>query len=181
MRGLHVQCLALQKDVVILGGDAHLRAVAVAAGFPAATSLMEWEATQPRLAAVVPPPHNPEDDWERPLLTLVPFEDERDIPTDPFDPFNEVPPEFVLELMARDGEYGAPDASDEHEAAHASATPAEDDLLAAHERYEEHITRAIRHTGGLSLSWPTHPPIAPFSAISSDPPEGADGDSSPSL
>lgn len=169
MHGLHAQCLALQKDVLILGGDQHLRAAAVAAGFPAATSLAEWEATQPRLDIVTPPVGNASANWEQPYLSLVPFADEWDRDRDPFDPFDDMPPNFVLELMARDGVYGAPDETDIYDVRHEAEPSAEDELLAAHERYEEHITRAIRHTGGLSLapsSRSTHPPIAPHPTVS---------------
>jgi len=183
MRGLHAQCLALQKDAVILGGDEHLRAVAVAAGFPVATSLAEWEATLPSLAVVAPSLGNASASWDQPYLSLVPFADERDRDHDPFDPFDDMPPNFVLELMARDGVYGAPDETDIYNVRHEAEPSAEDELLAAHERYEEHITRAIRHTGGLALTHTirtTHPPIVPVSAGSPEPPEG-DGGGQPSL
>lgn len=183
MRDLHARCSALEKDVVILGGDAHLRAVAVAAGFPAATSLVEWVATQPRIPAIASASPPTSDEWDYPRLSLVAFDENWDSEHDPFDPFDEVPPEFVQDLMARDGAYGAPNGDDGRDAELADETDpsAEDSLLAAHERYEEHITRAIRHTGGLSLSRPTHPPLAPFSALSSEPPEHTGGDGSQSL
>jgi hypothetical protein len=180
MYGLRAHCLALQKNVVILGGDEHLRAVAVASGFPAATSLAEWEAALPRIAAA-PPFWNADALWNTPPFSLVPLESERDAAGDPFDPFDEIPPSFVLELMARGGEYGAPDADDEHPLGGKPESPPENELLDAHEQYEEHITRAIRHTGGLSLSRPTHPPIAPFPAISPISPEEVDGGDSRSV
>ena len=181
MRGLHSHCLALQKDVVILGGDEHLRAVAVAAGFPAATSLAEWVAKPPRVAAVTAPLRIWDDAWDTPPLALVSFEDGEDPRGDPFDPFNDVPPGFVLELMARDGRYGAPDESDVRPIEPAAEPSAEDTLVAAHERYEEHITRAIRHTGGLSLSRPTQPPVAHFSSLSPASPSESSGADSHSV
>ena len=181
MRGLYAHCRALQKDVVILGGDGHLRAVAVAAGFPAATSLKEWDATLPHLPAIASPSPHSAADWNPPQLSLVPFEGESDMDGDPFDPFNDMPPEFVLELMAHDGAYGAPDEDDARDVTYEAEPSAEDALLAAHERYEEHITRAIRHTGGLSLSSPTHPPIAPLPDISCVSSDDTGGDGSPAL
>lgn len=177
MRSLHSQCRALQKDVVILGGDEHLRAVAVAAGFPAATSLAEWVTTFPRVAAITGPLYTENDTWGALQFALVPFEDEQDERGDPFDPFNDVPPGYVLELMARDGKYGAPDDDDDLFPESADEPSIEDTLTAAHERYEEHITRAIRHTGGLSLSRPTQPPVTPFSTFPSSSPDetGSEG------
>lgn len=182
MRELLVLSRALHKDVVILGGDEHLRAVAVAAGFPAATSVAEWEAATPRPPAMRYPRRNDDagDHQELPPLSLVSRDDARALCDDPFEPFNELPPEFVLELMARDGAYGAPSADEDREAGIYPDDDAtdEDELRAAHERYEERITRAIRHTGGLSLSSPSHPPIAPLPTVQLDPADGGDESSS---
>ena len=176
MREMYLHALTLQKDVVILGGDGHMRATAVAAGFPAATSLAEWEATQPRLVTIISPSRQPEAEWDIPQLSIVPPEVER-LPTrDPFDPFDDVPPEFVLELMALDGAYGACDTGDQPDTGTDAEAPDEDELRNAYEQYEEHITRAIRHTGGLVLSGSSHSSISPLPAIQSDPAD--DGDES---
>ena len=44
---LHARCQRLGKAVVIIGGDAWLRAHAVAAGFETATTLEDWGDTAP--------------------------------------------------------------------------------------------------------------------------------------
>lgn len=180
MRELYACALALHKDVVIVGGDGHLRAAAVAAGFPAATSVAEWEAALPQIPATVHWDRDGDGHQEPPLLSLVPWQDERSPYDDPFEPFNELPPEFVLELMARDGAYGAPNADDDRGAGLPPDGDAADgdELRAAHERYEERITRAIRHTGGLSLSSPAHPPLALSPDMQSGPMDGGDESSS---
>ncbi|HET8907557.1 MAG TPA: hypothetical protein VFN11_11395, partial [Ktedonobacterales bacterium] len=49
LSALHRRCQLLGKRVVIIGGDARLRALAVAAGFEAATSLDDWGETAPEL------------------------------------------------------------------------------------------------------------------------------------
>ena len=49
---LYEVCAALEKDVIIIGGDGALRASAVAAGFAAATSLDEWETDKHRAVAL---------------------------------------------------------------------------------------------------------------------------------
>lgn len=145
-------CRATGTDVAIIGGDEALRASAVAAGFAVATTLDEWEtgtmpavrATRPLSLRRVPR----ERDWREPHLRLVGKDEEGD-ELSALDPeWEDQPPEFVVELMERDGAYPGADA-------HPAATPVEDQPEDDEERvrreaehYEEHMTGQIRRTGG---------------------------------
>lgn len=166
VRELHSYALILNKEIVVIGGDEHLRAVAVAAGFAAATSLEEWEETLPELRAVTmrgakTRPLN----WELTDLALI--SDDWfavSLPGALDDPYSDEPPAYVKELLAT----GDPEATEalgdgDTTAAEkpglglvAEADEYDDDekdalaLRDAHEHYEEHITKAIRETGGVS-------------------------------
>ena len=140
-------CEALGKAAVILGGNAALRAAAVAAGFPAATSVEAWE-PEPR-------PHVPEhaggvswDEGDGAYVRVV-------RPEPPTDTWSDEPPDFVLRLLARSGAYPGP--HDDDTLAHrAPSTDPLDDLrddpealVRDYERHEEHFTSRIRTTGNL--------------------------------
>lgn len=192
IRELHSYALILDKDVVVIGGDQHLRALAVAAGFAAATSLEEWEETQPKLLAV--PARGAQTRpllWELTDLTLV--RDDWFAVSSPgaLDyPYTDEPPNYVQDLLVAG--IAELDASGSHSAVEANSDTLDDSLgddereaLAlrdAHEHYEEHITTTIRESGGVSR--PLHFEIrrltshfsAPTSALSDD-----DPDASPAL
>ena len=143
-------CEALGKAAVVLGGNAALRAVAVAAGFPAATSLEAWDSEiQPRA-----PEHAGGVSWDEDddggYVRVV-------RPEPPTDTWSDEPPDFVLRLLARSGAYPGPHDDDTLAMPHrAPATDPLDDLcddaealVRDHERHEEHFTSRIRTTGNL--------------------------------
>lgn len=149
LSALHARCRLLGKDAVIIGGDALLRAQAVAAGFQAATTLDDWGETGPELYAVSP--RRAAEDV--PHLWLV--TPRRTIDTaDDSDTWVSEPPEYVLEihhtyadptLVARrpvlaDTGMIADDARDDDEGISASDRS---------ERFEETVIGRILETSGL--------------------------------
>lgn len=172
MQALHSYALVLGKELVIIGGDEHLRAIAVAAGFAAATSLDEWGETQPQLPAILARSGATGPLWE--LTDLAFVSDDWfavSLPGALEYPYTDEPPPYVQELLASgmtdmddmDGIEGAGvstphsmtgSPSEAHEGALANdLDPDEMEALAlreAHEHYEEHITSAIRESGGVS-------------------------------
>lgn len=160
MRSFHAYTTALGKNVVIIGGDEHLRAVAVASGFAAATSLEEWEETQPELRAVTQRGKQTRPLWELTDLTLV--SDDWfavSLPGALDYPYTDEPPPYVKALLTTGASES--DVDDVNDGAHpemaaASADEYDDDeqdaraLREAHEHYEDHITTAIRASGGVS-------------------------------
>jgi hypothetical protein len=169
MRALHSYALVLGKELVIIGGDEHVRAIAVAAGFAAATSLDEWGETQPQLPAVLARSGATGALWE--LTDLAFVSDDWfavSLPGALEYPYTDEPPPYVQELLASgmaimDGidsasvsttDTMADSPSEAHEGAFADdLDPDEMEALAlreAHEHYEEHITSAIRESGGVS-------------------------------
>lgn len=147
MATLSAYCSERTLAVTIIGGDASLRARAVAAHFVAATSLDEWDVLD-----------EPEDvvaygRRELALFTVLPeliADDTQGL----YDPLHNDPPEYVRELQAAHatGELG--------DIAHVTRTlpsliqHATEDAQAealrrACERYEERITARIRRTSGL--------------------------------
>ena len=166
MRDLHSYAAVLGKDLIMIGGDPHLRAVAVAAGFAAATSLEEWEETQPELRAVTVRGGPTRPLWELTDLAIV--SDDWfavSLPGALDFPYTDEPPPYVKELLTAG--ITALDAADTGITDGVDADPPEtraDDLddgldsaeheaLAlrdAHEHYEEHITATIRESGGVS-------------------------------
>lgn len=159
MQDLHSYALVLGKDVIMIGGDPHLRAAAVAAGFAAATSLEEWEETQPELRAVTVRGGPTRPLWELTDLAIV--SDDWfaiSLPGALDYPYTDEPPPYVQELLAAgiaDLDAGSsnmpddpPDGATDDELD--PDTENERALLDAHEHYEDHITMAIRESGGVS-------------------------------
>lgn len=143
LTALGERCRSLGIDVAIIGGDATLRANAVAAGFAVATTLDEWDTgTMPTVCAAR---HGQRaDDAERTSrhLSLV-------IDDDPAaGPYDDEPPPFVIELLVSEGMYPDPHC-DPPPGADGAQDEGGDTLLASHEHYEEGITAAIRDTGRL--------------------------------
>ncbi len=164
LNDLYQFCESLGKTVVIFGGDEHLRAAAVAAGFTTATSADEWEEAPPAAhEEAATQLFGEHAGWDGPELAMV-------RPTDDLDAADDIwtdePPEYVRELLARSatsptppaGPRGAPITQPLSEQDDAEA------LRVAAEHYEERITTTIRNTGGLvprTGSTPTAPSPRP--------------------
>lgn len=167
MRDLQSYAAGLGKDLVVIGGDEHLRAVAVAAGFAAATSLDEWEETQPQLRAVTARGGVTGPLWE--LTDLAVVSDDWfavSLPGALDFPYTDEPPPYVQELLtanvgemeaegelALDPDARGADAPDGMGMDNDGLDTVEHEALAlrnAHEHYEEQLTAAIRESGGVS-------------------------------
>jgi hypothetical protein len=164
LQGLRGFCSVLEKEMVIIGGDGHLRACAVAAGFVAATSLEEWESTHPELPAVtaslgrgVPP--------DAPVVGLVAPEDSADAPSSLYEPYSDQPPEYVLELLEAEGEGAAFRDDDEPARADDVDVEAGEPLRSVHEHYEDSITAVIRDTGGVTGTTQPHLALSPLRSV----------------
>jgi hypothetical protein len=142
MHDLSNRLALLHKSVVFVGGDHTLRAAAVAAGFVAATTLDESEALDdPTMLSRVTTAD------AAPALSLV---RDDDVDTDEmlYDPLNDEPPTYVLDLLAQDGVYTGP-----RDGSVVSAGDDERDtperLRLSSEQYEDDVTETIRSTGGI--------------------------------
>ncbi|HEY7835137.1 MAG TPA: hypothetical protein VIG30_16295 [Ktedonobacterales bacterium] len=159
LAALYDECETLGKAVVIIGGDARLRAGAVAAGFAAATSLEEWETGEHRAVSA---PAGPTDEQAPSgyLYVLLPEAD--DAEPGLYDSTGDDPPAYVADLLPPDPtppaeRYAAiptqprvrTPAQERRDEARREAAQA-----AAQERarlaYEERVTSAIRATGTLA-------------------------------
>lgn len=97
LTALHARCRLLGKDAVIIGGDALLRARAVAAGFQAATTLDDWGETGPELYALGP--RRVAEDVPHLWLVTPRRTAPRTFDTaDDSDAWVSEPPEYVLEI-----------------------------------------------------------------------------------
>jgi len=153
LTALHSRCHLLGKEVVVIGGDALLRARAVAAGFQAATTLDDWGETGPELYAVGP---RRATEGDRRLWLVAPLPraafSTRDADDDA-DGWVGEPPEYVIEIhqtyadqtpvarrpIMEDSAVTTDDASDDN------ATSASD----RSERFEEMVIGRILETSGL--------------------------------
>lgn len=141
-------CEALDKDVVIIGGDEALRAAAVASGFAAATSLDAWKgASGSRLPRPASTTADEDDEWPM-SLSLVDVDADQEADFD-------VLPEYVQELLGDNQDFrGSDDQVDALEGRIARITHPldddEDDTAAfASENYEDGMTSTIRGSSGL--------------------------------
>ncbi len=148
------RCYRLGKVAVIIGGDAWLRAHAVAAGFETATTLEDWGDTAPDLRAIrprratrsTPPLH---------LVTLPPQEDanaDYAYSDDTMsDPWVIEPPDYVIALrkafVSPSPVVRAPVVTGS--LARLLLDEDDDDAIAASERFEEVITGRILETSGI--------------------------------
>lgn len=153
LESLAGSCRAAGTDIAIIGGDEALRAGAVAAGFAVATTLDEWETgampavrhTRPLTLRRAPR----ELAWQEPYLRLVGHDEEGDDELSALDPeWEDQPPEFVVELMERDGAYPGADANPVVPPTVDQPEDDEERVRQEAERYEDHITGRIRRTGG---------------------------------
>ncbi|SRR5260221_1867867 len=145
LTALGERCRSLGIDVAIIGGDATLRANAVAAGFAVATTPDEWDTgTMPTVRAARRGQRA--DDVERalPRLSLV-IDDDAAAAY----PYDDEPPPYVIELMVSEGMYPDPHSDPATPGADGAQDEGGDALLASHEHYEEDMTGAIRDTGRL--------------------------------
>lgn len=171
LAALHQDCETQRIAAVIIGGDAALRAAAVAAGFAAATSLDEWETGQHR---AVSPADGQRTDASSPrasaepsyLYVLGPEADDSEPGL--YDPTGEDPPAYVVDLLPTDTtppveRYAAiptiprvrtPAQERRDEARREAAQTAA--LERAQHAYEEHVTRTIRATGAPAPSAASH-------------------------
>ncbi|HEY1388238.1 MAG TPA: hypothetical protein VGF38_06800 [Ktedonobacterales bacterium] len=150
---LSARCHRLGKVAVIIGGDAWLRAHAVAAGFETATTLEDWGNTAPELRAARPrraahhTPHlqlvadSPQDD----ASAACAYGDD-----DASDPWDIEPPDYVIALRKA---FVSP--SPVMRAPVVSGSLArvlldeDEDAIDASERFEEVITGRILETSGI--------------------------------
>lgn len=152
LTALHTRCHLLGKEAVIIGGDALLRARAVATGFQAATTLDDWGETGPELYAVSPG-HN--EDGARRLWLVAPPTHATVRATDATgddDAWVSEPPDYVIEIhQAYAGQAPVahrPVLADTV----ASMNDASDDDVSASdrsERFEEMVIGRILETSGL--------------------------------
>lgn len=152
MAALRAFCREQEIEAVFIGGDETLRAVAVAAGFAAATSIDAWVASEPQtlVASVDPSP----EEWAVADAALVAASAQR--PGDSGSGWHADPPDYVMRLLGAEGGYAGPrDDLTPQEAERLTAEDsATDPLLRAHHDYEERITATIRVTGRLPVWQP---------------------------
>jgi hypothetical protein len=168
LESLSAQCRAFGTDVAIIGGDERLRVAAVAAGFPVATTLDEWETASRPAIRLTGRPQPVEVEDEEPRLTLV--GDESAVERD--DVWGDEPPDYVIELMETGGLYPGP----RHPETSPPSAPSypetdEESLRVAAERYEAGMTDTIRNTGLPPLSSIPPPSRKPDSGDGFDDPE----------
>lgn len=145
LTALAERCRSLGIDVAIIGGDATLRANAVAAGFAVATTLDEWDTgTMPAVRAARQGQRADDAARTSPRLSLVIADDAAAA-----DLYDDEPPPFVIELLVSEGMYPDPHDDPAPPGADGAQDEGGDALLASHEHYEEGITAAIRDTGRL--------------------------------
>ncbi|HKW22387.1 MAG TPA: hypothetical protein VJO13_13475 [Ktedonobacterales bacterium] len=149
---LSARCYRLGKVAVIIGGDAWLRAHAVAAGFETATTLEDWGDTAPDLQAVRP--RRAGRSTPRLHLVAIPLQadtytpDSDDIASDPW---VIEPPDYVIALrkafVTPSPVVRAPVVTGS--LARVLLDEDDDDAIAASERFEEVITGRILETSGI--------------------------------
>lgn len=144
---LYTRCQLLGKEAVIIGGDASLRAHAVAAGFEAATTLEDWGETTPEIQLT----RSGGTENTMPQLWLVTPEEADVYDSDEEEAWVSEPPEYVAEL--RQALVGRSSAIRKpvliHTPAPAILDEYDDDPITASERFEEMITGRILETSGL--------------------------------
>jgi hypothetical protein len=149
---ISARCHQLGKVAVIIGGDAWLRAHAVAAGFETATTLEDWGDTAPDLQAVRP--RRAGRSTPRLHLVAVPLQTDTNIPDSDdtvSDPWVIEPPDYVIALrkafVTPSPVVRAPVVTGS--LARVLLDEDDDDAIAASERFEEVITGRILETSGV--------------------------------
>ena len=150
---ISARCHQLGKVAVIIGGDAWLRAHAVAAGFETATTLEDWGDTAPDLQAVRPrragrsTPRTPSRRCPTAdMARTIPYSDDT-----ASDPWVIEPPDYVIALrkafVSPSPVVRAPVVTGS--LARVLLDEDDDDAIAASERFEEVITGRILETSGV--------------------------------
>jgi len=149
---LSARCYRLGKVAVIIGGDAWLRAHAVAAGFETATTLEDWGDTAPDLQAIRP--RRAGRSTPRLHLVAIPLQADTYTPDSDniaSDPWVIEPPDYVIALrkafVTPSPVVRAPIVTGS--LARVLLDEDDDDAIAASERFEEVITGRILETSGI--------------------------------
>jgi hypothetical protein len=151
LNALHTRSRLLGKEAVIIGGDAFLRARAVAAGFEAATTLDDWGETGPELYSV----GSRRDASDRRLWLVTPSQRATARAagaSDPYDGWISEPPDYVLEIhQAYADQKPAAQRPNLADIALAMEDSDDDPLSASDrsERFEEMVIGRILETSGL--------------------------------
>lgn len=142
---LYVRARSIGKDITIVGGDAGLRVMAVAAGFAAAATLDDWRQAK-RNSGV----HRKRfSDEQAPLQMLT---DQQD-PNSSGGSWTAEPPQHIASLLeARESQCRVTPPTRQLTEAEMDVRDAEA-ILQASERYEEEVTARIRATSDLDISW----------------------------
>lgn len=148
LAALFAFCREQEIEAVFVGGDEALRAMAVAEGFAAATSIDAWETHTPHVAAAIRLPTA--DEWATADAALVAAATRR-LAGDDAAAWHTDPPAYVLRLLGGTSGYIGPrDEPTPQEAERLLAElAATDPLLRAHRDYEERITATIRDTARM--------------------------------
>lgn len=155
-------CQEQRKEATIVGGDAQLRACAVACGLPAAMTVADWRAMRPQRTDVLArrpkarPPATVRLTLLPPLATDVASlsGENADFTDDTVDPVDELP-SYIRELLALHG-HELPATSARHLYAAprhptiATTLDHDDDLRERWECDEQLLTETIRRSSGLS-------------------------------
>lgn len=157
LAALHAFCREQEIDVVFIGGDEALRALAVAEGFAAATSPDAWETHLAHDELTLSPP-SPEA-WVAADAALAGI-GANPSGGDSGSRWHADPPPYVLRLLGGEGGYAGPRDEPTPEEAERMQSEAEEDvstdpLLRAHRDYEERMTATIRDTGRMPVWQPT--------------------------
>ncbi|HEY7341500.1 MAG TPA: hypothetical protein VH591_11510 [Ktedonobacterales bacterium] len=151
---LYARCHRLGKVAVIIGGDAWLRAHAVAAGFETATTLEDWGDTAPDLQAARPRRFS----RSTPRLHLVDVPPQADASAacgddTAGDPWVIEPPDYVIALrkafVSPSPVVRAPIITGSLAEVLLDEDDDDDDAITASERFEEVITGRILETSGI--------------------------------
>ena len=151
---LYARCHQLGKVAVIIGGDAWLRAHAVAAGFETATTLEDWGDTAPDLRAARPRRLS----YSTPRLRLVDVPPQQDgsatySDDTASDPWVIEPPDYVIALrkafVSPSPVVRAPVITGSLAEVLLDKADDDEDAISASERFEEVITGRILETSGI--------------------------------
>ena len=159
LAALRAFCGEQEIDAVFIGGDEALRAMAVAEGFAAATSIDAWETHITQEAALGTSP--PAEEWADADAALAGAGVSRASGGDDSGArWHADPPAYVLRLLGGAGGYSGPrDEPTPQEAerllAEDATSAATDPLLRALHDFEERMTATIRDTGRLPAWQPT--------------------------
>nr|MBF6591883.1 hypothetical protein [Ktedonobacterales bacterium] len=159
LAGLVARAHTLRKQATIVGGDAYLRACAVAAGFAATTTLDEWQASESDASSTAHHARRRKRDAVMPALAIVePENAPSGLGCDVVESAWELdPPEYVARLVPHDAEGAIRQGAGVTTRPRLRALEPPSDVAAfesaqvASERHEEDISDTIRETSGFPL------------------------------